>query len=138
MPQMSHAQMEYVGRFSLSDLMYDYREGGLKKAILRTVKSIFSTLVYALYILYPVILIAATVFGVYRRDPVVLAISISILAYTFITGYTAFCESRRNVVFLPALIYAFGLVHKDLQKFLQYSLQWIGNRPGFTRHSQAD
>ena len=113
MPQISHVQMEYVGRLSPADLMGDYREYGAKIAALRFAKSLLSTIIYLLYITYPIFLIAALVIGVWQRNPMILLICGSILVYTLISGFTALGESRRNIVFAAAILYLLGLISSD-------------------------
>jgi hypothetical protein len=110
MPQISHLQMEYVGRLSPADLMGDYHEYGAKRAALRLAKSFSSTAVFLLYVTYPILLIVALVIGVWQRNAMMLIICGSILIYTLISGVAAASESRRNVVFAPAILYLLALL----------------------------
>ena len=137
MPQISHVQMEYVGRLSLADFMGDYREYGPKRAALRFAKSFLSTAVFLLRISYPIFLLIAFVIGVRRRNPMILLICTSILIYTLISGFTALGESRRNVVFAPAILYLLGLISWDRasalttlfsRKLVSGAWIWFANR----------
>jgi hypothetical protein len=110
MNQIGHAQMEYVGQVFPGSLLRDMSTIGLPRALLRCLKGVLSTLVYGLYIAYPLFALAMLYFGLRTRNVEVLLIVASVLAYTLITGYSALCESRRNVVFLPAILFLFSFL----------------------------
>jgi hypothetical protein len=105
MPQIGHAQQAYVGRLSPVDLIADRREVGTTRAALRWLKALGATLVYGAYVTLPLFALFALAKAVRARDSFTLLVLLSVAAYTFIAGYSAFCEARRNVVFFPAILF---------------------------------
>jgi hypothetical protein len=110
MRQNSHAQMEFVGRFQPSVLIADYHEFGAARTFARIGKAVLSSAVYVLYVSYPLLLLVAFGHALWTRNIAALLICTSVLAYTLICGYSAFVEARRNVVFLPAILFLLALL----------------------------
>ncbi len=110
MMQIDHVQMEYVGRFFSKKIIEDYVEVGPIHTFQRILKSFASTFVYLIYISYPVFFLVITCYGLIKKEAIIILIGSSILAYTLISGFVAHGESRRNVVFLPAILYLLRFV----------------------------
>jgi hypothetical protein len=105
MPQIGHAQQEYVGRLSPVDFIADWREGGATRAAMRWLKTLGATVVYGAYVTIPIFALFALAKAIRARDSFTLLLLLSIGVYTLIAGFSAFCEARRNVVFFPAILF---------------------------------
>jgi hypothetical protein len=72
-------------------------------------KIAFSSLVYVLYISIPSLFLVVVWRSRFSRDWIVHGFFVATLLYTTITAYTAHNESRRNLVFLPAMVLAIAV-----------------------------
>jgi hypothetical protein len=106
MRQNGHAQMGYIFPFGLQKVA---SAEGTERALMRSIKVAFSSIAYVLYILIPLIFLFAVCCAGRGRQFFVLGVFLAVLLYTVITAYTAHNESRRNVVFLPAMALAIAV-----------------------------
>jgi hypothetical protein len=110
MRQMGHVQMEYVLPFGVDRIVH---AESASSAAWRLGKLAFSTLSYIVYISLPIVFIWACLIAKWRRRPIVPIALFSVLAYTAITAFTANNESRRNIVFYPAMLYVVAVAARD-------------------------
>jgi hypothetical protein len=106
MQQNGHAQMDYVFPFGFLRVLSvdDYRQ-----RLMRFAKMGFSSLVYLLYISIPMLFLFVVWRSRLSPEWLVHAFFAAVVLYTLITAYTAHNESRRNVVFLPAMVLAIAV-----------------------------
>jgi len=95
MPQLGHAQMEYVAHMQ--------RSGNARRDVLRLGKVIVSTLGFAIYAGVAVTLL---VLALRRRALAPALIVVTVAIYTAISAYYGDGEARRNLTFYPALLFA--------------------------------
>ncbi len=112
MDQLIHVQMEYVGRLSPGIFSRDRLELGGSRALKRVFKALASTAIYPLYICYPLLMLWVLYLAIKNRNHIPLLIVLSIVIYSAISGFYALGEARRNLVFIPAILFL---------------LQWIGS-----------
>lgn len=106
MPQFGHAQVEYVLPFGLAKVA-EIPVG--TRTVQRTLKMVFSSITFLAYLMIP-ILFVTLLSRAYRKDRLsVCVIALSVFLYTGITALTAYNESRRNVVFYPAMLLVVAL-----------------------------
>jgi len=98
MPQLGHAQMEYVGRVEIGE----WREVGVWRASLRLAKGVVSSLAWMIYVGVPAVFL---ILGLRERQLMPMLIAACIAVYTLIIAYFGDPEARRNFVFYPALLY---------------------------------
>jgi hypothetical protein len=95
MPQLGHAQMEYVAHMQ--------RSGSARRDLLRLGKVVVSTLGFAIYAG-----VAAALFAMALRKRAIVPalIVVTVAIYTGISAYYGDGEARRNLTFYPALLFA--------------------------------
>lgn len=105
MNQVAHVQMSYIMRFSPERILSDINAHGFQRATLRVIKSVLSTLAYAIYLVPVGLIIAAA--GLTFRHPkwIPILVLIGIAIYTAVSGFSGLIEARRNIVFLPFIVY---------------------------------
>ena len=105
MPQTIHAQMEYVGRLGVKTLQQDMKSHGKARAIKRYLKAWISTITYLLFIFFPILALGLFVLFIKKRRCTPVLILSTIIVYSAITGYSCRNESRRNLIFLPVILF---------------------------------
>ena len=107
MPQLGHFDPGYIGvLLRRGETVWAARD--MTRSVLRWGKGVASLVVYGLYLCYPIAFLVLAYLAGRRRSLPAMIIVTGVLAYTFASAVLANGEVRRNLPFVPLLLFLAG------------------------------